>query len=379
MTYQWVAASLTTGNVLDDLSTFVPDYPLRSTLSNYDTATGTLYLDGASPDWARSIKAGASVLACYDDTDPQLAIQWAGYVTKTDPDSATDSVKLDLVTLEGYLTRRYVPDVTYTAAAWGRNAIVADLVSKYVAAGAGGLPGVPLSVVQVGGGGPAPTVDLVWQNADNATVLARMSTLFAQLGGEYAITWAWSGAPGQGPLVPTLTVGDRIGVSSGTGVPAVTLDQPGPIVSVNMPIDYGDGAGANHVTAYSNGSGTYTPYSAPSIATVSDDRPVFEYRWSPASSETNTTVLGKYATQALGLLSPGARPLSVVLALEELTTGRRYGTDWNRGDDVGYHVDPCLAFPDGLDGTARVIVADLGATTLTPTFAQPEIYVEAAA
>lgn len=383
MTLQWLAVDLVTGEVRGDLASFTPDLPFRHTLSNYDTATGKLYLDGVAPDWTLTVRPGATVLAAYDDEDSTRAIPWAGYVNTTTPDTAADAVTLALVTLEGYLARRYVPDVTYTAGT-RRDDVIADMVERWVATGIGEIPGVPIQVVQIGASTVTLPADKVLQNTDNATVFDRITALCAELGGEFSLEWAW--APDMQHLVPTLFVGDKIGLTSPTGVPAVTFEQPGPVVSVDMPTDYSDGAGANVITAYSSGDGTVTPYSDP--ATVSDPagRPVFEYRWQPVPNETDTTALGRYATQALAVLGPGAQPLSLVLALGDLGVGRQVGVDWALGDDVGYHVEPCPAFQHGLDGTARVIAIELGAadggdgtnpTTVTPIFAQPEVYTEA--
>lgn len=381
MTLQWIAVDLVTGDVVGDLSTFVPELPLRHTLGNYDTGTAKLYLDGASPDWASNVRAGATLIACYDDDDPSLAIVWSGYVVETDPDSSADAVTLSLSTFEGYLSRRFVTDVTYTAGTL-RDDVVVDLVANWVATGIGSIPGVPITVVKVGASAVALPADKVWQNTDNATVFDRISSLYSELGGEFAVEWSWS-ADGQ-HLVATMFVGDKIGSASPTGIPAVTFEQPGPVVSVNRPTDYSDGAGANVVTAYSSGQGSVTPYSAPKTLATPDGRPVFEYRWQPVPSESDTAVLARYAVQALGILSPGAQPLSLVLALDELGVGRQLGVDWALGDDVGYNIEPCPAFVDGLEGTARTIAIELGGengnvTTITPIFAQPEVYTEAAA
>lgn len=376
---QWISANLRTGRVGGDLPGLEVQWPIRHTLSTYDTATATLNLDGAPPDWHDLVKAGATLLACYDDEDDGQSILWAGYVVTIEPDGATDTVSLSLSTVEGYLARRYVPDVTYPVGTL-RDAIVADMVAKWIVAGVGPIPGVPIVVQRVGAGGPALTAAKVYQNTDNATVGSRIESLYAEMGGEYTITWAWS--VDELSLIPTMFVGDHIGQQSATGIPAVTFEQPGPVVSVSQPTDYSDGAGANVITAYSSGQGSVTPY-APAVTVPADDRPAFEYRYQPVASEDDLAVLGRHAQQAAGILGPGARPLSLVLAVAELGTGRRYGVDWRVGDDLGYHVEPSLAFADGLDGVARAIAVEIGgdeqtgATTITPIFAQPEVYTEA--
>jgi hypothetical protein len=379
----WLAVRMTDGAVLDDLTTFEPDWPLRDTLSNYDTATGNYYLDGAPDNWPALIAAGATLVACYDEDDVTRAIQWAGYVNVATPHMSTESVELSLCTLGGYFTRRYVTDITYSGTL-GRNQVIADLVSRFIATG-GGLPGVPLSVVTVGGAGPLLGSDRIWQNADNQTVADRIGALISEFGGEWSIRWAW--APDRMHILPTLYVGDRIGQLAKSSRPNVTFTSPGAIIDIERPTDYSDGAGANHVTAYSSGQGDLVPYGTPIVANDFVGRPVFEYRYEPVPSETDTKILEQHATQAFGILSPGAQPLSLTLALEELApviegdgtvlaSGQQYGLDWHLGDDVGYDVEACKAFPAGLTGVARPLAVEWTDTTVTPTFAQPEVYVE---
>lgn len=385
MTRQWVSADLRTGRVIADLPSVDVDYPLRRTLSNFDTATGHLYLDGAPPNWVRATLEGAAVLACYDDvilddgTQPR-AIEWAGYVTGCTPAAEDDKVDLSLTTLEGYFDRRYVEDETY---AGGWRAIVADIVTKYVT-DAGTDPGLQLLALDYSGDGAAPDGPLVWQNTDNATVLSRINQLIGQFGGEFTVEWAWSG-DGQS-LVPTLVFGDRIGQVATLASPAVTFEIPGMVATAQQSRDYSDGRGANKVVAFSSGEGTVTPYAPPVYAADLQGRPTFEYRYSPKTSESDLTVLASYARQALKILAPGAQSVTVSLASTDPAAmrGRRLGVDWRIGDDVGYVIggvgqdgkDTVPAFPGGLVGVGRVIAYELNDTTVNPIFADPVIYTE---
>lgn len=373
MTQQWIAAAMTSGAIIGDPDGFQPEYPLRRTLSNYDTATGTYYLDNAPTDWPATIKAGATVLAMFDDDDTQRGIQWAGYITRTEPDTATDTVGLSLCTIEGYLGRRYAGDLEYLVAdGWTVSSIVQDLVARYVVDGAGGLPGIPLTV-QVVGTSPTITSDITWDNTDNASVFSRIQTLLGQYGGEFTIEWAWS--PDGVSITPTLFVGPKIGTASTDGRPGVTFEVGAAISSISMPTDYGDGSGANHVTAYSAGQGSGTPFSTPVVATNFDGRPTFEFRFSPATTESDDDALDQHAQQAFAVLAPGAQPLSLTLADDALGNGQRLGTDWRMGDEIGYKADPEPAFPQGLDGIGRVIAIErTDPSTTTPIFAQPETY-----
>lgn len=373
MALQWIAVDMVSTRVLEELATFEPDYPIRHTLGDVDTITGTLYLDDAPPDWQNVVRAGASVLVAYDDADDALPIQWAGYITLTQPQLASDSVKVSLSTLEGYLARRFVPDFTY-AAGTGVYQVITDMVNRWIAGGVGSIPGAFIYTHKPNGDGPALPNDLVLQNSDNATVLDRINALLGQYGGEFTITWAWY--PGNEYIVPTLYVGDRVGAVVQAGMaPSVTFESPGAATDVQLPTDYSDGSGANVVTAYSSGSGSVTPY-APPVTAPPDGRPAFEYRYQPEPSQPDTDVLARYASRAVAILGPGAQPLSMVLAREALGDGQQFGSDWNLGDDVGYAVTEAPAFPGGIAGTARVIAVEFtDEASLTPIFAQPEVYV----
>lgn len=382
MALQWVAADLSTGQVIADLPSVVPSWPLRRTISNYDTGQVTLHLDGAPENWQRAVKAGASVLACYDDriypdgTQPN-PIQWAGYVTNTDPQVTDDTVVVYLTTLEGYLNRRYVRDVTYTA---GWQSIVASLIGSYVTGGT--LPGITL-LLDHPDAGTVPTNPLVWQNTDNATVLTRINQLIGEFGGEFTINWAWS-TDGRS-IVPTLQFGPRIGQATVAGLgPAVTFDLPGCVTAASQPSSYADGDGANVITYYSSGQGDVTPYAADAVVADFDDRPAFEFRDSPVPSVTDTTRLHAFAVQALKVLSHGATPLSLTVTREN-DFGRTYGIDWRMGDDIGYSIgglddqgnDTVLAFPGGIRGGGRVIAVELtDESSLTPILFQTAIYRE---
>lgn len=379
---RWVSADLRTGVVIADLPSIVPTWPLRRTISNYDTGQVTLHLDGAPVNWQRAVKPGAAVLACYDDqiypdgTQPN-PIQWAGYVTSIDPQVADSTVVVYLTTLEGYLNRRYVRDGTYSA---GWQSIVASLIGSYVTGGT--LPGITL-LLNHPDAGTAPTNPLVWQNTDNATVFTRINQLIGEFGGEFTINWSWA-ATGRS-LVPTLQFGPRIGQAATAGLgPAVTFDLPGCITAASQPWSYADGDGANVITYYSSGQGTVTPYAPDAVAADFDDRPAFEFRDSPVPSVTDTTRLFTFAGQAMKVLGPGAKPLSLTVTRQN-DFGRTYGIDWQMGDDVGYSIgglddqgqDTVLAFPGGITGTGRVIAVEMvDESTLTPILYQTSIYRE---
>lgn len=389
MTIQWVSADLLTGRVIADLPGFDAQWPLRRTISNYETATGTLHLIDQSPvNWERAIYEGGSLLFCYDDGDPLQAILWCGYVVGT-PSRSTSSndVTVTLATFEAILDRVYVGDTTYLTTQH-RDDIIADLINSWF------IPGSGISYLQLAytaGNGPFPVAmpnppvanaALVFQNTDNATVKARIDQVCAQLGGEYTVDWAWANSNQN--IVPTIRFSGRIGQKAAAGLaPGVTFEMPGVLISAAQSKDYSQGAGANKVTPYSTGQGSNTtPFGTPVLGPV-DGRPTWEYRYQPAPSLT-AAQLQQYATQAVGVLAPGKQTVTLVAATAR-TAGRRYGTDWMLGDDIGYNIPASYldergnlvavrAFPNGLSGVGRVIGFELTDISIAPLLADATIY-----
>jgi hypothetical protein len=390
LTLQWVAADLLTGRIVADLPSFDPQWPLKRTVSTVDTGSGTLHLAGAPENWEQAIREGASLVACYDDADDTLPIAWCGYVpTIGELEAASDEVPVNMATFEAMLDRVTVGNVTYTTSDH-RDDIIADLVNTWFTTC--GITYLQLSYTA--GGGPTPplmdsppasipTAAIIMQNTDDASVLKRMQQVTGQLGGEFTVNWAFSAD--QQYLVPTLVFGDRVGRAAVAGSdPAVTYELPGQLVNVRQLRDYSAGAGANKIVPYSSGQGETTPFGTP-VVLPTEGRPVFEYRYQPASN-TSPAGLAPFAQQAAKILGPGRRPIGLVVSLAR-ANGRRLGVDWNLGDDIGYAVrSPYVdeegnevtikAFPGGLSGVGRCIGYELTDTTITPVLADAEIYQE---
>lgn len=386
MTWQWVAAELTTGRVIADLPSFDPEWPLKRTVSSSDDARGVLQLDGAPENWERAVEEGNSILACYDDAPDANGVQskpvvWAGVVWTIDRVGETDTVEVTLMSTFECMFEAgpNVGDELYTSSQH-RDDIIADLVNTYVI-GQMGISYLQLDYT-TGGGPTPPTMDnppstgaaIIMQNTDNATVKQRMDQVFAQLGGEYTVEWAFD-ATGE-LLVPTLRFGDRIGQATPAGLePVVTFEMPGVLTAFTQTRDYSPGKGANKVLPYSSGQGASTPYGT-AVTAPADGRPVFEYRYQPASN-LSPAALSTYAQQAIKILGPGARPITMTASLSACEEGRRLGVDWRLGDDIGYAVgtsEPIPAFPGGLSGVGRCIGYEFTLTTITPTLADATLY-----
>ncbi len=384
MTLQWVSADLATGKIIADLPGISPDYPLRRTIGLYDTATVHLYLDQAPENWERAVQEGASVLACYDDTvmpdgTQPNAIVWAGWVVTQIRNTATDTVDLSLATIEAYFDRRQVTDTAYVTV--GQNAIIADLISKFVVT-VGGTPGIPLTVTTSGAGTPQTQTYLT---TDWATVYSKMTQLNGlQNGPEFTCDWAWS-SDGLS-ILPTLHIADRIGTAAMAGLePATTWAMPGCVSDATQTRDYSSGKGANRVRAYSSGQGDGVPTSPYFVAANLNNRPTFDFIYQPAASITDQPTLNSYAQQGVAFLAPGSVALTLTGAIVE---SPHLGVDWFLGDDLGYQIggldengnDTVLAFPGGISGVGRAIAYEIGGqsgqqpTTITPILAQAILY-----
>lgn len=367
---QWVAVEARTGLQIAELPGLTLTGPLKGTLNRYETATADVPVSpvGTPPpvNWLRATKPGATALVALDDDGSPV---WGGYITQRTR-STDDAVTLSLASAESYLDRRYVGTVTYTNV--GQNAIVADLIARYVVDGAGGLPGIPLRV-QASGAGTLRTRSYAIE--DDVKVYARLQQLAGVEDGiEFTIGWEWQHSPER--LTPVLYVGSRAGTPAPAGLaPAVTFSLPGSVASVELVEDYSDGKGANDVTAVSSGQGDTRPTSGPVRTADYDDRPTYEYRWSPSTSTSDVSTLQAHAREALAILGGGAAAMTLTAAIQGAP---RLGTDWVIGDDVGYDIDPIPSFPAGAFGVGRAIgwQLDLAAETVSPILAVAELATE---
>lgn len=274
---------------------------------------------------------GGSFLVAVDDDVPL----WGGLVLSA-PRTPGDRLEVSAATVEVYATRRYVGDETYTGVP--QNLIVKDLAEKYLAAGPNG--GIPLRVEVVGGDGEPR--DRTYTAAANQTVYNQLQELTAVAGGpEWTFGWERTVTDGVVFFTPVLYVGDRIGVSRPAGLsPAAVYRMPGSLRDFVQQADYGDGKGANYVSAWSSGQGDARPMES---HTVTDpDRPTFEYRWSPSSNITEAATLLSHAQQMAADLAGGNRALTLVA---DYDAAPRLGVDWSIGDDIGYVVGGTTSGP----------------------------------
>jgi hypothetical protein len=264
-------------------------------------------------------------------------------------------VSLSLATLEAYFDRRYVGDSPYTNV--GQNAIVADLVAKYIVTGSNG--GIPLRVENVDGNAGTLRTRTEYTDISDKTIYSVLTELYGVEGGpEWTIGWEWQHNPER--ITPVLYVGSRIGAAAPAGLaPNAVFQAPGAVSELELQEDYSASNAGNDFMATSTASADDRPQSD-HVVVPDPDRPTFERRWTPSTSITDVGTLNQHAQAMAALQAGGTNTLSLTAVVQD---GVRLGTDWGIGDDIGYVIggidssgqDMVPGFPGGSTGVARAI------------------------
>lgn len=345
MALQWLAVDLLTGTIICELPGILAAQPFKRTIGQYETQTVNLAVvpGVTAPEWVRGTLPGAAALIAVRGLPGQEVIHWGGVVLRRQRSITSNQVTLDLATVECYLDRRYTG--AYTATNRNQNLVIADLIAQFVAAN----QGLPITVQDLSPAGAViPTISPTFNDYDDKTVYSNIGALAGVVGGpEWAGHWVWNRGPNT--ITPIIYTSTRLGQPMTGAAPAVTFDSAN-LADGTLTEDYSSGAGADVVTAVSSGQGLARPI-AVATATDSMGRPRFEYRYQPASSTTDTTVLQSAANQGLSILSNGTNTVTLKAPAH---SGPQLGNDWNLGDDLGYQLDGAV-FPQPLAGVARCI------------------------
>ena len=224
MTLSWVAVNANTGQMIADLPELELPGMFGCTLMRYESQTATLPLGDSTPEnWRQATRPGAVFLVCLDD-DGQTPL-WGGLII--DRERTHDGpVQLSMVTVEGYLDRRYVGNRNYSAGA--QNLIARDLIDFYVKTGV--LRGLPIRVQVVGGNGALRA--RTYKDIEDKTVYSVLGDLSGVIGGsEWTVGWENV----NNLITPVFYVGDRIGRSAPTDLePAAQFYLPGSVTSAKL-------------------------------------------------------------------------------------------------------------------------------------------------
>lgn len=362
MALSWISVNANTGTVITDLPTLKADGALKATLMRYESQTVSLptWAEGADdappPNWVNATREGAVFLVALgeaEEHEPRGLPLWGGMVVRRQRIPG-GGVKMSLVTAEGYLDRVYVGDFGTTAP---QNLLVKTLVEDY-ARTHDGSPGLPIRVEVVGGDGAVRERN--YKDSEDKTLYSVLTDLSGVIGGpEWTIRWEWVDEQKLGLV---LTVSDRIGSPPPAGLnPGAQFYLPGSVLDAELVEGYGADEGANDIMAVSSGVEDARPQS-PHQTNDTDQRPRFEYRWTPSTSISDVDTLTGHAQRALAAMKDGSLALTLTANREEAP---KLGRDWFIGDDIGFSID-APEFPGGLVGTARCVGWELTNTTVTP-------------
>jgi hypothetical protein len=358
----WVSVNANTGSIIADLPTLKADGALKATLMRYESQTVSLptWAEGADDappvNWVNATREGAVFLVALSEAEehePRGLPLWGGMVVRRQR-LPGGGVKMSLVTAEGYFDRVYVGDHVFPEST--QNQIVRHLVQTYAVSG--DKPGLPMRVEMIGPDGEPRT--RTYKDAEDKTLYSILTDLSGISGGpEWTARWEWVDAQQLGLV---LTVGDRIGSTAPAGLnPAAQFYLPGSVSDAELVEGYGAEEGANDIMAVSSGVEDARPQS-PHQTNDTDQRPRFEYRWTPSTSISEIPTLTAHAQRALAAMKDGSLALTITANREEAP---RLGRDWNIGDDIGFSIE-APEFPGGLVGTARCVGWELTDTTVTP-------------
>lgn len=362
MTLSWVSVNANNGAIITDLPTLRQDGALKQTLMRYESQTVSLPTwDPADPEggppvnWLQATRKGAVFLVALgepEDNEPRGVPLWGGMVVRR-VRVPGGGVKMSLVTAEGYLDRVYVGDIEMTGP---QNLIVQSLVEDYAQTGV--KRGLPIRVEVAGGDGVVRT--RTYKDSEDKTLYSVLSDLSGVIGGpEWTVSWEWVD---ERQLGLVLTVSDRIGSPPPAGLnPAAQFYLPGDVTDAELVEGYGSDEGANDVMAVSSGVEDARPQSEHQTNDT-DQRPRFEYRWTPSTSISDVGTLTAHAQRALAAMKDGSLALAITANREEAP---KLGRDWRIGDDIGFSID-APEFPGKLVGTARCVGWELTDTTVTP-------------
>ncbi|MGH8965001.1 MAG: hypothetical protein ACRDXB_06690, partial [Actinomycetes bacterium] len=190
--------------------------------------------------------------------------------------------------------------------------------------------------------------DRVYHDDEDKTVASILQDLMGVEGGpEWTIDLEWADET-HTLLTPTVRVRDRLGAAS--DLPEAVFELPGPVTAFAYVEDYTGDHGANDVLAVSSGEGDARPTSTHQVAQDLLDAgwAVFEDRFTPSTSITETATLDVHAAAELAAVRDGLHELTLDAHLD---TAPRVGEQFRLGDDVtAFLTGPRFPAHTGPDG-----------------------------
>lgn len=318
-----------------------------------------LSTDCTVPDWDSSTLPGRTMLVALGEEE---RILWGGMVLRR-VSGPEEWVSVQTATLEHYLERRFVGDLTFTGV--DQASIAAGLIGNVA------VDGIDLTVDAPASG---TLRDRTYADDEDKTALSVLTELAGVEGGpEFTVDLEWD-SEDHTVLRKVFRVRNRIG--SAAAFPT-QWNLPGCLTGFEYVEDFSEGFGANDVLASSSGESDSRPESAHQVSAdlLAAGWAKFEERFTPSTSITHIPTLNAHAQARLALRRNGLAQLKVSA---QASVAPRLGVDWWLGDDIGVNLT-CPRFParldsdggqiPGLSQTMRVVgwKHDLDADTLEPT------------
>jgi len=274
---------------------------------------------------------------------------WVGLIWKVRGGSA-GTIELGCATPESYLDRRYIGDLAFSGVDQAK--IARDLIAQVNVEGIGLEIDCPdTGVVR----------DRTYWDDEDGTYFERLRELMdVEDGLEWTIDADWRTDRKQSVKL-IFRGGSRIGSAEARG--PLSTDS-GAVTEYSVTYDYGKGAGANDVMAFSSGEGEDRPESVHvrNELAIASGVPRIEHRWSPSSSIKNKAVLNTHAASGLARLDGGTTSIAVTARWD--VAPARLGVDLSLGDDIEYRLTGHM-HPLGLVGTGRMVGWNLDTTAGT--------------
>jgi len=348
--YIWYGCDLVSGAIVEELP-FVASGPLQRIIGAYTSASGSIAISDCPPNWSAATDPGRTMLVCVRASDER--VMWGGMVLSR-VGGSSETVTLNLATLEAYYDRRFVRTKTFTQQ---RVSVVAvnlwyDNSNEQGISVGWAVPALP------------DVIDRTYSDESDQTLYSALSDLMGSTGIEWTVEIDWTDAQ-HTAFKKTFTTGrPRLGVVDAVN-PSAVFDMPGSVTEYELSEDYTSSKGANHITIFGDGEGESRPSSGPQSNEVLIDAgwPRFEFR-ATRSGVTQTETLIAHAQSMLAWKAQGAQIFTVTA---DATTGPLLGVDWSLGDVVGVDVYESPRHPDGFHINARSIGWELDVTSPVPT------------
>jgi hypothetical protein len=264
---------------------------------------------------------------------------WAGIIWRVRGGSSA-TIELGCATPESYLDRRFIGDFSFRRT--DQAVLAAALIDAVNEEGINLTIDAPLSGVPR---------DRDYFDDEDATYYQRLQELMdVQSGLEWTIDLDWRTTRKQAVQL-IFRARNRIGSTVPRG-PLATSSEA--VTTYEIVHDYGKGAGANDVLAYSSGEGEDRPQSrhVRNEAALAAGVPRVEHRFTPSTSIRDTGVLDAHAISELFRLDGGTATLAVQSRWNIEPARLKY--DLELGDDVEFDLIGHM-HPTGLYGVGRMV------------------------